>query len=431
MIACRFVTLQRRFPVWPIALLFAFASFAEAQMPERFTIASILQFSPGSDGARAALAAAPGAAELIKGDFGVGLVDLNDDGAKEIVVLSLSCTADGCPLAIYERQNGQTVRIFAQPIPGRVGLSNEKVNGYRAIVAADAAGAPILGQTPGTPLYGKQLVAVIGPSPTAATAVQLPAAPAATPPPPAMPHAAASTAPAASPSLDVLGVRLGMPLEEAIAALKAYDAAMQAYPSKVDLGLGGTTTIGAVGVIMAAAKTGGRYEREHIVLEAAPGPEPAVVTAILRLTRYQEPLALDKTLAAITGKYGKAAFEVALPTSSGFTWYYDANGSAIYPPDRLSCGGARSIQTMNSPRELRQTLYDPTPANQAAANCGAFLSINLVREGDVVTYITTYASDERLRAHRFNAMKALLAEAAAEQNRKQAEEAASREGPDL
>ncbi len=174
------------------------AQLALAQAPQTFTPKAIVQFAPGGDRERAVLSRMPGLAELIKGQFGLGSADLNGDGKNEIVVASLTCDATGCPVVVIEDNAGRAMPIFARKVAGRLAITNEKLNGYFALAAADKAGAII--KDPGT---GRQLVYVVGanaPGTSANAAPSAPSAPRVAPPvaAPASPPAAAAPPPASA-----------------------------------------------------------------------------------------------------------------------------------------------------------------------------------------------------------------------------------------
>jgi hypothetical protein len=167
-----------------------------AQTPQTFTPKAVVQFAPGGDRERAVLARMPGLAELIKGQFGLGAADLNGDGKNEIVVASLTCDATGCPVVVIEDNAGRATPIFARRVAGRLAITNEKLNGYNALAAADKAGAII--KDPGT---GKQLIYVVGANAQGAAANTAPgASPAARAAPPVSTPVAPPPAPAAQPA---------------------------------------------------------------------------------------------------------------------------------------------------------------------------------------------------------------------------------------
>ena len=171
-----------------VTLLAALAPLAQAQ--QAFTPKQIVQFAPGGDKERAGLSRLPGLADLVKGQFGIGAADLNGDGAAEMIVVSLVCDDAGCPVvALQSNGPGKGITpIFAQKVAGRLAVTNEKVNGYNALAAADKSGA-IMKDT-----RGQQIVYPIRP---AAAPSAAPTAPQ-TSPKPAPPAATAAEAPATS-----------------------------------------------------------------------------------------------------------------------------------------------------------------------------------------------------------------------------------------
>src|SRR5262249_19743295 len=144
---------------------------------------------------RAVFSRVPALAELVKGKFGLGAADLNNDGTKEIVLLSLTCDAGGCPVVVLQNEGGNAKPIFAQKMNGRIAITNETVNGYNAIAAADPKGAIM------TDPRGKQIVYTLGAAggSSAANAGPAPSAPSTKPAAPVAANAApSSTAPPAA-----------------------------------------------------------------------------------------------------------------------------------------------------------------------------------------------------------------------------------------
>lgn len=155
-----------------VAGLLAFTPSVHAQAPQTFTVKQLVQFAQGGDRERAAFARVPGLADLTKGQFGVGAADLNADGKPELMLFSLTCDAAGCPLVVFENKGpGNIVPLLAQRLTGRPAITNETVNGYNAIAAADQTGAIMKNAS------GIQAVYPLGANAAAANAA--PAAPAA------------------------------------------------------------------------------------------------------------------------------------------------------------------------------------------------------------------------------------------------------------
>jgi hypothetical protein len=197
------MTASPRSTALKIALLAALAPLALAQTPQTFTPKQIVQFKPGGDKERAGLSRLPGLADVVKGEFGVGAADLDGDGMAEMIVVSLVCDDAGCPIvALQSNGPGKGITpIFAQKVAGRLAVTNEKVNGYYALAAADKSGAIM------KDARGQQRVYPIRP----ATA---PTAPTAAPTAPKTPPPAAATAGAVQPSPQASGAFLPVCLLE-------------------------------------------------------------------------------------------------------------------------------------------------------------------------------------------------------------------------
>jgi len=146
----------------PFLVLFAAVSHdARAQAPPRFTSHHVIQFAPGTEPVRKLLSGDPSVSDLVAGNFEIAREDLNDDGAKEMILLaqeSMLCGSGGCSLVVLELRGGKIATILNRGVAGTLAVTNEKVGGYRALAAVDDKGTIVLGDKAGTPLFRKQLV---------------------------------------------------------------------------------------------------------------------------------------------------------------------------------------------------------------------------------------------------------------------------------
>jgi hypothetical protein len=188
------------FSLWlKVAAFAAFAPLALAQAPQTFTPKQIVQFAPGGDKERAGLSRLPGLADIVKGQFGIGAADLNGDGTAEMIVLSLVCDNAGCPVVVLQSAPGKVIApIFVRKVAGRVAVTNEKVNGYYALAAADQSGAIM------KDARGQQIVYTLGAVTPAGSA---PGGASATPPQ-AAPKPAAGSSAAPPPTTAAGGARV-------------------------------------------------------------------------------------------------------------------------------------------------------------------------------------------------------------------------------
>ncbi len=144
-------------------VLAVMAAGAHAQTPQRFTPDKPLEFDIGTPKARAMLSRTPEVRDLVAEAFGIAAADLNDDGAGEIILVSRSggfCGSAGCQLVVLEKQGpGKIAAILSMYVGSEdLGVSREKLNGYRALLQLDGKGGVALGDRKGTPLYRKPMV---------------------------------------------------------------------------------------------------------------------------------------------------------------------------------------------------------------------------------------------------------------------------------
>lgn len=120
-----------------------------------------LKFAPGNPKLRARLQVIPPLRELIAEPFAVALVDLNDDGNNELVVISRSdsfCGSGGCTAMVLEVKAGRVRVLLQQNLGESMGVTREKFGAYHALAAIDEKGAVQIADKPGTPLNGKPMV---------------------------------------------------------------------------------------------------------------------------------------------------------------------------------------------------------------------------------------------------------------------------------
>jgi hypothetical protein len=87
--------------------------------------------------------------------------DLNDDGAKEIIVMSQSsewCGTGGCATMVLQKRPNGIAIIFEQNVFEPLAVTNGKIGTYHALAVADDKGGIVIGDKRGTPMFGKQLV---------------------------------------------------------------------------------------------------------------------------------------------------------------------------------------------------------------------------------------------------------------------------------
>ena len=126
-----------------------------------FTVNHVIKFAPGTERQRAALKKMAVVGGIVDGDFVTANEDLNDDGSKEIIVMSHSrsdCGTGGCATVVLQKRPNGIAVIFEQNVFEPLAVTNEKIGIYRALAIADDKGGIVIGDMRGTPMFGKQLV---------------------------------------------------------------------------------------------------------------------------------------------------------------------------------------------------------------------------------------------------------------------------------
>lgn len=132
-----------------------------AQSPTMFTVHHEVKFTPGTVLDHRQLRVVPLLQALVAEPFLIAREDLNDDGAREIIVMattSASCGSGGCATIVAENRAGKISAILDQNLGSSLAVTNEKIGDYRALAAVGDKGTVLVGEKRGTPSFGKQMV---------------------------------------------------------------------------------------------------------------------------------------------------------------------------------------------------------------------------------------------------------------------------------
>lgn len=144
-----------------VLLSISVAGAAFAQTPEQFTVDRTVKFVAGTDKERAQWRKIPAAREIIEGEFAAAKEDLDGDGKPELILLARSaslCRDGGCPLLVLRRTAEGIEPLLAAKVSGKLALTKERVEGYRALALLDGTGRIAIGNRSSSPLFGKQVV---------------------------------------------------------------------------------------------------------------------------------------------------------------------------------------------------------------------------------------------------------------------------------
>jgi len=311
-----------------------------------------LKFAPGTPKLKARLQAIPALRELIAESFAAALVDLNDDGNNELVVISRSdafCGSGGCMTVVVEVKGGRARVLLQQNLDPSMAVTRESFGSYHALAAVDATGAVQIANKPGTPLHGKPMVyPMLGASAVdAGPSVQPIEAKPAT-----APEASKSSPPGAvaSSGPSILGVRPGMTQAEAEGLLRQRAAGCG---KAAGVSLREPGTVGFYPAVLQlewrgcdkgrSGFDGVRQENLQVLLST---PPDARVLAVVRHSTLEQPVPVDSLFEGLSRQYGAQA------DVRRHLWFFDAEGRPKPGLDEARCGEA--LRGMNPVDEYKR-----------------------------------------------------------------------------
>jgi hypothetical protein len=402
-----------------------------AQNPPTFTAGERLVFRPGTPRVKVLLQRIPELRDIVaSGGYAFATVDLDNDQQPEFVVQAASqqhCGRGGCATVVVQQQGSQQVVLLSQHLFTPLAVTQEKRGAFRALAQLDEQGRIAIGDRQDTPLFGRQMVYFMADPSAAAT----------TP----APTAAEASAPAQS-RIDVVGIRLGMPLKDALAVAKAHNPKLVwTAPPQGSFSLlpGQRFTVAVSGAEAARMGNGMGFTREHLTIEAMPGLGAEVVTGILRFMSFEDaPASRDQMLRSLEQKYG-TAFDPRMSAEGLRLWLHDAQGQPLRHPEgchtdylHRSESNSGNLGLMNGPKHFADTMKRIDLLERQAPRCGTLAYATWVSNRDNPALVDTakvYISDEVLRTTRLRAMADQLQVLNRAAQRQQAGEAARRPGP--
>jgi hypothetical protein len=308
----------------------AFSAQAQGTTPPLYSVAKPLQFYPGTAKSTAMLSRIKDLQELVAERYNVAMIDLNDDGRAEIIVQSESgsfCGSGGCMTMVVEQQGNRMVMLLTQNLDSALGITQEKVGGYRALAGLDDKGQVAIANKLGTPLHGKQMVYPMQVANVAAAPAEVSAAPGG--------RSAGGTGGTGMgrERPDILGMRIGMPAAEVERAYKAQrpGAVIKTRATRYDPVPELTLTYGLW-------TYEGESAREGMQFKITTPPEKPAVWAMLRGTGFPKGAqpTVAKVIDSLTEKYGPPNQRVQRSQITEFYWLFDAAGTPMPVRDVLA-----------------------------------------------------------------------------------------------
>jgi len=195
---------------------------------------------------------------------------------------------------------------------------------------------------------------------------------------------AGSAASMAAPDWDIVGVRLGMSPEQARAAIKAHAPQAEITDTTRQFsyndGVRQQQTPGFLGGITATQGPSNKSETLELMFSAPP-MEQRVIRVIRTLVMVDDPLPMERAMAAVTQKYGPPPRVLEANNGRGnFSRWVEAGKTVCGDTAPTSMDARQAPPVDNSPAGLSH--YDAWQRRKLApadpANCSAALVVNLV-----------------------------------------------------
>jgi hypothetical protein len=195
---------------------------------------------------------------------------------------------------------------------------------------------------------------------------------------------------AISPLLDVVGIKVGMKLEDALAALKLHDATMTTDVRELELKFTNGKSHSRPYLVLASNK--GNRDQVSLLLSQEPGP--SLVLYVERSEKFEIPRPLQSVIAALEKKYGTSLERTdTAGVAITIDWFYDRWHGRCFDDAR------HSVTRMLTTNGYMYEVENPAGVQALAMKCGAHVRASmLVDRRNVVTEIMVRAIDERLRA---------------------------------
>ncbi|MFG6429321.1 hypothetical protein [Roseateles sp. LYH14W] len=406
---------------------------AGAVLAQPYSPGPALDFQPGTAKQRDGLKRLEAVREIVEDRFSIAVVDLNDDGSKEVIVRSDSsgfCGSGGCAVVVLEVKGRLLVPLFSQTLPTLLMLTAEKPGGYRALAAATENGSIEIANKPGTPLHGKPMVYPVVAGGATAAAQPTPAAPA---------------APADERVASVLGIRLDMPADEAEALLRKHAAGYGGRIMEVNRYVYKANCAGCKGYdfkiearMGVANRAAGQVAMELIFVTLAPPSAGGGVVSVVRTLTLKQPVSQESLVDQLIERHGKPG----LVTPGQRVWYLDERRISSVPRVVKYPSGQGTQLCSVDPEErsslLRQVVGDADTLRKTGSSeplhpgCGTVLTLNILGQpGAPVSSFKSVLMDHRSFAKAGLAAHALLLSEQQKAGKKDDETVRQREAPRL
>jgi hypothetical protein len=188
-----------------------------------------------------------------------------------------------------------------------------------------------------------------------------------------------------SPGMDILGISLGMPFQEAVAIVKGHQPPMRVSEFNGDIGgirgsriQGLKYPLGADGQRACVGVNCGTFGNETLGVYGVAPPNESVVGAVYRSITFEE-VPVQTLLGALIGKYGEPLFAVLPEAGNAYftlSWSRDPSGAPIKDRARVE-GCSREGRNVDGQRVAASALFHSDAVQSPYADCGFTLVVSV------------------------------------------------------
>jgi hypothetical protein len=247
--------------------------------------------------------------------------------------------------------------------------------------------------------------------------------------------------------LDIIGIKAGMPVSEALEILKAHDP-KYAHPNQTETEVLGVPTFISIVQVQGYSPKAEGVRNELIVIQGAPG-DPGIVVGAQRDVSYKPDSmrSVEELAKNLGAKYGVPGMSTDVGDEFKLTWFFDSEGksidasriAAVKPKDpRANCeqyfgGGIRITPYFGGEGYLRPFAEGKSPFDYITDRCGtavaSYVHADITRAAqhrELATQVMVIMSDMGRATERFKPAAAAAKEAAQKEKERIESEAAKR-----
>jgi hypothetical protein len=252
--------------------------------------------------------------------------------------------------------------------------------------------------------------------------------------------ASAAASPQGAPSgalPDIVGLRPGIPAQQAYDFLKAYDRIAQVFVSDTPVAAPGQSPVTQKPAPFAIAMTQDpNGAAELIQADLTLPPSKPMVWRVARRVRFTDDRqpTTENMIASLRKKYGAEDYRMLGANGGVLTWYFNEQGGRALPPNGVNPANCAAIvgptdvlMAVPAVHTQQFLLFQPLPDNPQVVSCRTLVVVRAQLSSGMaagrVLQLDVIVADLPLQARAHAATLELLANGAAAQQRRQDEQA--------